>query len=112
MIWVRHTKIYISGPITGTSDYMERFARAEQFLYERGYSVINPAKVNDQLPIETSYNEYIKMSLTMLDMADAIYMLYGWENSLGSKAEKMVAEANGLQVIYENKNESKSFLRD
>ena len=38
--------IYISGPITGTSDYMERFEKAEKELIENGYSVINPAKVN------------------------------------------------------------------
>ena len=38
--------IYISGPITGTSDYMERFEKAEKELIENGYSVINPAEVN------------------------------------------------------------------
>ena len=30
--------IYISGPITGTSDYMERFEKAEKELIENGYS--------------------------------------------------------------------------
>ena len=35
--------IYISGPITGTSDYMKRFEKAEKELTENGYSVINPA---------------------------------------------------------------------
>ena len=42
--------IYISGPITGTPDYMERFEKAEKELTENGYSVINPAKVNAMLP--------------------------------------------------------------
>ena len=28
--------IYISGPITGTSDYMERFEKAEKELIENG----------------------------------------------------------------------------
>ena len=42
--------IYISGPITGTSDYMKRFEKAEKELTENGYSVINPAKVNAMLP--------------------------------------------------------------
>ena len=51
-------KIYISGAITGTDDYMERFAKAEKELTEQGYSVINPAKVNAQLPEDTSYEEY------------------------------------------------------
>ena len=41
--------IYISGPITGTSDYMKRFEKAEKELTENGYSVINPAKVNAKI---------------------------------------------------------------
>ena len=48
-------KIYISGAITGTDDYMERFVKAEKELTENGYSAINPAKVNAQLPEDTSY---------------------------------------------------------
>ena len=48
-------KIYISGAITGTDDYMERFEKAEKELAEKGYSVVNPAKVNAQLPEDTSY---------------------------------------------------------
>ena len=47
-------KIYISGAITGTDDYMERFSKAEKELAEQGYSVVNPAKVNAQLPEDDS----------------------------------------------------------
>lgn len=38
-------KLYISGPITGTDDYMERFAAAQKELEEEGWSVVNPALV-------------------------------------------------------------------
>ena len=55
-------KIYISGKITGTTDYIKRFERAEKALSE--YIVINPAKVNAQLPIETTWEEYMQMSMT------------------------------------------------
>lgn len=48
-------KIYISGAITGTDDYVERFAKAEKELTEQGYSVVNPAKVNAQLSEDTPY---------------------------------------------------------
>ena len=47
-------KIYLSGPITGTKDYMKRFAEAEQRLTERGHSVINPARVCACLPKDTT----------------------------------------------------------
>ena len=39
-------KVYISGPITGTTDYMERFSEAQKHIESLGYSVINPALVN------------------------------------------------------------------
>ena len=45
-------KIYISGAVTGTEDYMERFEAAEKKLTEAGYSVINPAKINSFLPVD------------------------------------------------------------
>lgn len=80
-------KVYISGAITGTDDYMERFAKAEEQLVNDGFIVINPAKVNGQLPKETSYDEYMKMSILMLSMCDAIYMLDGWKNSKGACIE-------------------------
>ena len=94
-------KIYISGAITGTDDYMERFAKAEKELTEKGYSVINPAKVNAQLPEETSYEEYRKMSFCMLDMCDGIYMLKGWKKSGGANRELGYAMAKNMIIMYE-----------
>ena len=67
--------IYISGPITGTSDYMERFEKAEKELTENGYSVINPAKVNAMLPQDATWEEYIKVSLTLLSICTGVYMM-------------------------------------
>ena len=49
-------RIYISGPISGTKDYMERFSSAEKKLAEEGYAVLNPAKVNAQMPEGTTYD--------------------------------------------------------
>ena len=80
-------RVYISGPITGTDDYMERFAKAEEQLKKAGYSVINPAKVNSMMPEDTTYEEYMKMSFAMLDMCEIIYMLKGWEKSSGANRE-------------------------
>ena len=36
--------IYISGKITGTEDYEERFRKAEMELMSRGFNVLNPVK--------------------------------------------------------------------
>ena len=94
-------RIYISGAITGTDDYMERFAKAEKKLSEQGYSVINPAKVNAQLPKDTYYKDYMKMCLCMLDMCDAICMLKGWSKSCGANRELGFAMAKGKIIMYE-----------
>lgn len=94
-------KIYISGAITGTEDFMERFAKAEKELTEQCYSVVNPAKVNAQLPEDTSYEEYMKMSFCMLDMCEAIYMLRGWSKSCGANREFGYAMAKDMIIMYE-----------
>lgn len=94
-------KIYISGAITGTTDYMERFEKAEKELIEQGYSVVNPAKVNAQLPEDTTYEQYMKMSFCMLDMCDSIYMLKGWKKSCGANREYGYALASDMIIICE-----------
>lgn len=52
-------KIYISGQITGTDDFMERFQKAENDLKEKGHIVYNPAHANSFMPDETTYEEYM-----------------------------------------------------
>lgn len=94
-------RIYISGSITGTDDYMERFAKAEKYLIKQGYSVVNPAKVNAQLPEDTTYEEYMKMCFCMIDMCDAIYMLNGWNKSCGANRELGYAMAKDKTIIFE-----------
>ena len=94
-------KIYISGAITCADDYMERFAKAEKELTEQGYSVVNPAKVNAQLPEDTTYEEYMKMCFCMLDMCNSIYMLKGWEKSCGANREYGYAMAKDMIIMYE-----------
>lgn len=80
-------KIYISGAITGTDDYMERFGEAQKLLEAKGYDVINPARINDLLPKNTTYEQYMSISITLLDMCSSIYMLKGWEKSIGANRE-------------------------
>ena len=94
-------RIYISGAITGTTDYMDRFCKAEEELTKQGFSVINTAKVNAQMPDDTTYEEYMKMSFTMLDMCEYIYMLDGWHKSTGANRELGYAMGKDMTIMYE-----------
>lgn len=96
-------KIYVSGSITGTHDFMERFLIAQKRLERDGHDVVNPALVNSYLPKSTTYSEYMDMSICMLKMCDAIYLLDGWESSQGAISERMVAMLNDKTILYEVK---------
>lgn len=94
---------YISGPVTGTTDYIERFKKAEAIVRENKYEPINPVAVNALLPSDTSWIEYMKMSLEMLTRKNcaAILMLVGWETSRGARIEREIAMGMGYTVLYE-----------
>ncbi|MGN0481293.1 MAG: DUF4406 domain-containing protein [Lachnospiraceae bacterium] len=90
-------RVYISGAITGTKDYLERFANAEKELTE--HQVLNPAAVCARLP-ELDYEEYMTVAFTMLSMAEAIYMLPAWQQSKGANREYGYAIGKGIKIIY------------
>lgn len=94
-------KIYISGGITGVPDYREHFEEAEKCLLAAGHTVVNPARVNGELPIDTTHDEYMKMSLVMLDMCEGIFLLEGWENSKGATIEFEYAYEHKLTILFE-----------
>ncbi len=95
-------KIYISGKISGTDDYMEKFQEAEEHLLAEGYKVFNPARINSMMPDGTTYEEYMKVSFCLLDMADAIYMMSGWGASNGAIRELHYANAMRKKVYFED----------
>jgi len=94
-------RIYLSGAITGTKDYMERFQAMEEKLTQDGYIVFNPAAVNSMMPEGTTYEEYMRVSLTLLDMCDAIYMMDGWRDSKGANREYGYALAKDMTIVEE-----------
>lgn len=89
--------IYIAGPIKGRSDYIERFCAAQLDLEASGWIVLNPA----DLPAGMPADRYMPICLAMLQQADAVYMLQGWEGSDGAGIEYLLAEYQGKEVLYE-----------
>jgi nucleoside 2-deoxyribosyltransferase len=91
--------IYLSGPITNTIDYKEKFKRAEkkvQVVFPEA-KVVNPAKV--KLPGNSAHEDYMNIDYMFLDLADAICMLDGWQCSKGACMEYGYAKARDLLVL-------------
>lgn len=94
-------KVYISGAMASRPEtYRKAFAAAEAKLKKAHPEcvVINPAV----LPEGLNHEQYMPLCLAMLDAADIILMLNGWERSAGAKLEKAYADYQGKLAIYEN----------
>jgi hypothetical protein len=93
-------RVYISGRIKGYPDSIDHFARAEHQLTRRdGHEVVNPHKID--AGGEPTYEDFMRADLKALLNCDAIYMLEGWERSVGARCEHMVAAVCGLDIFYE-----------
>lgn len=96
--------IYLSGPITGTHDYIARFARAQTKLEARGWEVINPAAVIYQLPESLPYYNIMQIDLMLLNICDAIYMMDGCVKSKGCLIEYEWAVKHKKELLYESED--------
>ena len=102
-------KVYIAGPMTGMPEFnFPAFDRAAAMLEAEGYTVFNPAKMDQDLGFDPSASsvtkeflrDALRRDLSAICDADAIAMLPGWERSGGAKIEWMLASHLGLKVIY------------
>lgn len=75
--------VYIAGRITGDPDYKEKFMWAEESLKERGFTVLNPAV----LPKGLTSEDYMRISIAMMQSADCVVFLPGWGASRGAQLE-------------------------
>lgn len=90
-------RIYIAGPMTGYENFnREAFHRAEDALKREGHTVLNPAVLPDGL----TQPHYMDICMAMLRCVDAVYMLKGWQQSAGARAELALAEKLGHAVIF------------
>ena len=93
--------VYLSGKITGKENYKQDFELAEDFLKCLGYYVINPAKLDD-VAKGLTYEQYLYTCYRLIDIADTIFMVSGWQKSKGANAELIYAKSLGKKVMYQD----------
>lgn len=89
--------VYLSGKITGNNRYYTEFEEAEKLLTDQGHIVLNPATLPEGLPRE----KYIPICLAMIEAAEIVFMLKGWESSAGANLEKDYAKYQGKLICDE-----------
>jgi hypothetical protein len=112
-------KLYLAGPMTGIKAFnFPAFHEAQQILENDGYSVVNPADLDDpaqRRAAESSpdgnlkdyeaitgmtWADFLARDVKLItDEVDAVVLLGGWENSKGAKLEKFIAELTGKPCL-------------
>ena len=91
-------KVYIAGPMSGLPDCNRTaFNLAADYLHALGRVVLNPAS----LPPGLTEPEYMQIGLSMMMCCDEIYLLDGWGQSFGARAELALANKLDLKIIYQ-----------
>lgn len=94
-------KIMISQPMRGKTNEQIREERTKLILKleSEGHEVIDTV-------LDISENKspiyYLAKSIELLDKADAVVFMPGWQQARGCKIEHEVAVEYGKQVFYEN----------
>ena len=127
-------KVYISGKIGEeviSEATRQKFAKAEEMLKAKGYEVFNPCDERWQNTLKREYenDQYVNSAwligefpdfyayallrdLMVLSTKDAVYMLDDWMDSPGSATERRFAMATGKTILFQNRQNARSYLRE
>ena len=106
-------KVFISGAISNRLDqYKADFDAAAEEIRKAGFIALNPAT----LPLGMEPKDYMVITFAMIDRADVILQLEGWEDSNGASVEFAYANYTGTPCIdmeqFKNDFTAKTILPD
>ena len=96
----RQPIVFLSGPISEVANYWEPFEEADDILHSLGVIVLNPAR----LPQGMARADYMRLCFDMIDTADVVLQLEGWDRSDGATLERDFCRYIGKPIarnIYE-----------
>lgn len=92
--------VFISGKITGDNNYKEKFKMAENYLLEKGHSVMNPARLIGE---GFDHEDYIHICKAMIDVCGSVAVLHDADESEGSRLEQEYAiEKDKILVKFDD----------
>lgn len=93
-------RAFISGPITGTQDFRERFREAAERLNRLGVTYCNPGELYKSMP-DASHADYVEVCKRMLCTCDFVVVLPGFADSEGCREEFRLAKKLGLPIYLD-----------
>lgn len=120
-------KVYISGKIGEeviSEATRQKFAKAEEMLKAKGYTVFNPTSEGWQTYLSVvwsavpsvvrtdKYSFILLEDLKKLAKYDAIYFLEDWDKSPGAGSEHSFAMATGKKMLWQRLEDAQVFRND
>jgi len=121
--------IYIAGPMRGITFYnFPAFDAARDALEAAGWEVVSPADMDrnvdgfdpatrpvdfdwNRMPAQVDFGDCVTRDLDAVRYCDAIFMLEGWQESKGARAELAVADWLGKEIIHQTKGNDENDAR-
>lgn len=100
-------RVYIAGPMRGIPKrtYMRNFKLGAEWLQHmfKPEKIYNPAIVQEQIEgfADKPMRKIARFDFNELMSCDTIYMLRGWERSIGARAEHAYAVFAEMRILYE-----------
>ena len=88
--------VYLSGPISSNLDgYQKEFSLARVLVRKAGYTPVDSCF----LPLGLKENDYMRISLSVLEAADTVVALKGFTRSQGAQIEWAYAQRTGKRRL-------------